>query len=175
MKIKYKQKNIKFGIVSAIALGFIGLSSASFASESANLSVKASVASSCSISTSELDFGTYDPSSSSAKTGTGGSVTYNCTNGTAGTVRIAGGLNQDPDSPGTDAAPNRRMRNGGSYLNYTLYQPTPDVIWGNTAGSGVALNGSGSAINIPIAGAIPAGQPSTAGSYTDTVAITLFY
>ena len=175
MKIKYKQKNIKLGIVSAIALGFIGLSSASFATENANLSVKASVASSCSISTSELDFGTYDTSSDTAKAGTGGSVTYNCTNGTAGTVRIAGGANVDSNNAGTDAAPNRRMRNGGSYLNYTLYQPTPDLIWGNTALSAVALNGTGSNVTIPITGAIPAGQPSTAGSYTDTVAITLYY
>ena len=175
MKIKYKQKNIKLGIVSAIALGFIGLSSASFASESENLSVIASVASSCSISTSELDFGTYDPSSANAKTGTGGSVTYNCTNGTAGTVRIAGGANVDSGDPGTAASPNRRMKNGAFYLNYKLYKALPSTVWGNTADSGIILTGTGSNVVVPIHGAIPAGQASTAGGFTDSVAITHVY
>ncbi|MDB9878495.1 spore coat U domain-containing protein [Amylibacter sp.] len=174
--MKYKQKNIKLGIVSAIALGSLGLSSASFATETAGtLSVKASVATSCTISTSELDFGTYDTAAAAAKTGTGGSVTYNCTNGTAGTVRIAGGSNVDSTDPGTEASPNRRMVNGGVFLNYELYKTLPSTVWGNTAESGIILNGTGSDVNVQIHGSIPAGQASTAGAYTDSVAITLFY
>ncbi|MDA8760974.1 spore coat U domain-containing protein [Amylibacter sp.] len=177
MKMKYKQKNIKLGIVSAIALGSIGLSSASFAgSESANMLVKASVSSSCTITTTEINFGTYDSADEAAKSATTpGNVTYNCTAGTAGTVQIGSGSNVDSDNPGTDASPNRRMMNSGQYLAYSLYSDLSDTVWGNTAGAGMLLAGTGANVPLPIYGAIAAAQPSTAGDYLDTVSITLHF
>ncbi|MBD2359306.1 spore coat protein U domain-containing protein [Tolypothrix sp. FACHB-123] len=144
---------------------------------SSNLNVSASVTANCTISTSALAFGAYDPvnaHASSALDGTG-SVETTCTNGASASITLGQGSNADAGS--TDAAPLRRLSDGGgNNLSYSLYQDSNrTTVWGNTAGTGVSSTGTGAALNTIIYGSIPAGQNASAGAYTDTVTATVTF
>ncbi|BAY20616.1 hypothetical protein NIES2100_03580 [Calothrix sp. NIES-2100] len=146
-------------------------------SATSNLGVSASVTANCTISTSALTFGAYDPVSanaSSALTGTG-SVTTACTSGASATITLGQGSNADTGS--TDAAPLRMMSDGGgNNLSYGLYTDAGhSTAWGNTSGTGVAHTGTGTAAQITIYGSIAGGQNVPAGSYSDTVLATVSF
>jgi spore coat protein U-like protein len=143
-----------------------------------NLSVTASVSASCSITTAPVAFGAYDPvvtNATAALNGTG-TVTVTCTSGASTTITLGQGLNANTGS--TDAAPARRLVDGGgtNYLSYALYQNTGrTTVWGNTAGTGVANTGTGTASAVTVYGAVAAGQSVPAGSYSDTVVATVTF
>ncbi|GMU01978.1 hypothetical protein KH5H1_60980 [Corallococcus caeni] len=158
--------------------GVVALSSpAVAATATSNLDVSASVAANCLISTAAVAFGAYDPVSanaSTALTGTG-SVSVTCTSGSGATITLGQGDNADAAS--TDAAPLRRMSDGAAnVLSYGLYQDAGRTTeWGNTAGTGVAHLGTGSATSITVYGSIPAGQSVPVGAYADTVLATITF
>lgn len=143
-------------------------------SASSNLSTTASVTANCTISTTALDFGAYDPVSanaSSALTGSG-SVSTTCTNGSSVAIRLGQGSNADAGS--SDDSPLRRLKAGSNYLSYALYQDAArTTVWGNTTATDVEITGSGAAQTNTIYGTIPAGQNVPAGSYSDTVIATV--
>ncbi|MHA3890855.1 Csu type fimbrial protein [Acinetobacter sp. GXMZU3951] len=79
---------------------------------------------------------------------------------------------------------NRRMANGSNYLAYQLYKEAARInIWDSTGGvivtggsGGVAVTGTGVNQNFPVYGRIPKGTSiPPAGSYTDTVVVTVTY
>jgi spore coat protein U-like protein len=80
--------------------------------------VTATVIKSCTISTSPISFGNYDPTSTTAVSAQG-SVSATCTKGTPVTVALDQGLNKT--SASTAAAPARQMVNGTSLLPYDIY------------------------------------------------------
>ena len=161
-----------------VALVILALSSGALAASStANLSVTASVSANCTISTNAVAFGSYDPVSanaSSALNGTG-SVVVTCTNGSSATITLGQGLNAASGS--SDAAPLRRMKDGGTnFLSFSLFSDSSrTTTWGNTSGTGVSHTGTGSATSLTVYGQVSGGQNVPAGSYSDTVVATVTF
>ena len=172
------QHSVKRARVLGLALLALGLVAgpARATTATSNLSVTATVGTNCTIATSAVAFGTYDPVSahaSSALNGTGG-VTVTCTSGSSATITLGQGSNADTGS--TDAAPLRRVKSGTNYLSYALYSDSGrTTVRGNTAGTGLAHTGTGSAAAITIYAQIAAGQNVPAGSYADTVVATITF
>lgn len=162
-----------------IALSFVGMAttfggqSADAATEVANLTVDATVLSSCSISTAPVNFGTYDPLGTHNTTpldNSAGLVRITCANGLPVLVRLDQG--GTPAAGSTAAAPDRQMAGPGpgDVLSYNLFSDAPGgIVWGDTAGSGIARVGTGLLDVLTIHGRVPAGQNPTAGVYADTV------
>lgn len=137
-----------------------------------SLAVSANVNSSCAVSSSTtLAFGSYNPTSTTDTDQTG-TFTVQCTNGTSATIKLGQGANASAGS--TDAAPVRNMLNGTSKLNYQLYttaaRTTP---WDNATGQSQTADGTVQSINVY--GRIPNSQSAIAGTYGDTVQITVTY
>ncbi len=142
----------------------------------ANLSVTADVSANCTISTTALSFGSYDPIVTHKSTdllGTG-TVTTTCTNGASVTVTLDQGSN--PAAGSTDDVPLRQMANGSNKLAYFLYSDSGrTTVWGNTSGTGKSDTGTGEASALTIYGKVPKDQNVAAGSYSDTVIATVTF
>lgn len=158
-------------IVSATLAAVILASSApaSFAATaSASLTISASVVASCTVVGSAIAFGAY----TQTVVNQSGSITVLCTNGTAYNVGLDAGT-------GTGATvSNRKMSAaGGGTLNYTLYRDAARTNnWGSTIGTDtVSGTGTGLLQTLTVYGQIPASQTPLAGSYSDTVTVTLTY
>jgi len=161
------RKNYFFVLATGVVLTSQTVSFA--ASTTGNLTVSAIVSAQCVIQSAAIPFGTYSASAVQQNA----QIAVNCSNGTSYTVSLDAGS-------GTGATTaSRKLANtaGGSSLNYGLYQDAARTkSWGNANGSDtIAGVGSGTTQNIPVYGYIPGGQTSTAGSYSDVVAITLAY
>jgi spore coat protein U-like protein len=157
----------------AVALGILTLGFAGSAlgpTSTSGVSVSAIVGKNCSITTTAVNFGNYDPvvaHATSPLDGTG-SVVVTCTKG-AGT-RIDLGLGSSP-SGGT-----RRMQGGTDFLAYELYQnPGRTVVWGSGASAGqtIATAPNKNARTFVVYGRVSAGQDVRAGSYNDIVLATI--
>ncbi|MEH1872450.1 Csu type fimbrial protein [Nostoc sp.] len=139
-----------------------------------NLGVSALVTANCTISTTPVAFGNYDPIGANASTdlnGTG-SVATTCTNGSSVVITLGQGSNADTGS--TDAVPLRRAMSGSNYLSYSLYSDSArTTVWENT--TGVAVTGTGTPVSNTVYGKMVAGQNVPIGSYTDTVVATVTY
>jgi spore coat protein U-like protein len=148
-------------------------------SATANLSVTASVAANCTISTTAVAFGPYDPvvtNAASALTGSG-TVVIACTKGSAPTIGLGLGSNASGST--------RRMAGGGDFLTYELYFPTTNAasaacgalttVWGT---SGANLFAPTSPANTAartynVCGSVAGGQNVTVASYSDLVVATV--
>jgi spore coat protein U-like protein len=164
-------KRVLFAALSVAALTMA--SSAAADTATGNLNVSATVNKSCSVGASSLSFGTISPATGvTTASPAAGSISVTCTFDTTYDVALNNGANFS----GT-----RRMTNGTHFLNYDIYRNAAatqrfgatDVATDMVAGTG---NGD-SADSIPVYGLIPSGQAGTAGagSYTDTVGITVTY
>jgi spore coat protein U-like protein len=171
-----------FGLVA-----LMGGEQAEAATSTSNLVVTATVLSNCNISANPLGFGSYDPSSASAKTATA-DLRVDCTNGKAFSIDLGGGAN-----PGASASGVRAMGSvsTGQFLGYQLTYTGAFPHASYTTGSdiGVAQQfvtdaGDGYAGAFAVAtdqvytlnGTIPALQALNPGTdYTDTVVATLTY
>jgi spore coat protein U-like protein len=152
-----------------IALGLCALSglAAPVLADSANtnLGVSASVATTCSISTSAVAFGTFGGSEVDAT----GTVTANCITGTAWTIGLGAGN-------GTGATTSsRKLTSGANTLGYQLFSDAGHANnWGNNVGTDtVAGTGTGASQNQTVYGVIPAGSTPAGGSYADIVVATI--
>jgi spore coat protein U-like protein len=154
----------------------VGLASAQSRGQSktADLRVLAEVISNCQISTEDVNFGVYDPivaNRTTPKDATG-KLHLQCTLNTQTKIELDNGQN---------AAGNQRAMLGGSFkLNYELYQdPAHTQRWGSAAeakpftGTGPGGGSMATAINVP--GVLPAGQNVGAGSYLDTILVTVVF
>lgn len=135
-----------------------------------NVTVTAIVGKNCSITTTPVSFGSYDPvvAQAASPLDGSGSVSVTCTKG-AGT-RIDLGLGSHPS--GTT----RRMQGGSDFLAYELYQNAGrTVAWrsGPTAGQTIATAPNKNPRTFVVHGRVPAGQDVAAGSYNDTVLATI--
>lgn len=157
-------------LVTAFALGFSA--SAFAATETATLTVQATVSDSCTISTAALDFGAYDTVAGTQVDGTG-TVTVACTTGATADVTLGQGANADALS--TDAAPLRRMTDGTDFLAYELFSDSGrTTTWGNTVATGLSYAAASSATSdLTVFGRITASQDVQAGSYSDSVTATI--
>jgi spore coat protein U-like protein len=146
---------------------------ASAAETTSTLDVGATVTANCVVSTTALAFGSVDVTSGQNIDGTGG-ISVTCTTGTGWTAAADAG-------EGTGASlGSRKMANGANLLNYALYTDGARTsVWGDGVGGTSATisgTGSGSAQASTIYGRVASGQTSLpAGSYADTVAVTVTY
>ena len=174
--MKSKQLNgrvIRMAVASALALGTSALGVNSYAtSVTSNLTVTAIVAPNCTINTTPLTFGTYDPVTANATSvlnGTG-SVVVTCTNGTAATISMGEGLNPKAPNP---ALPQRQMANGANRLSYALFSDAArSNVWSTASVSHV---GNGLPATLTVYGAVDAAQNVPAGPYSDTVVATITF
>lgn len=140
-------------------------SAASATTATTSFAVSATVANTCTVSAAALNFGSYAVTSASAATTT---VTVTCTNGTTYHVALNDGVNFDAT---------RRMVSGvTNFLAYELYTDAGHATrWGSTEGTDVDDTGDGSAQALTVYGLVPSGQFVTAGSYSDTINVTVTY
>jgi spore coat protein U-like protein len=136
----------------------------------ANLSVSATVAKNCSITTTAVAFGSYDPIVTNAVApldGTG-TVVVTCTKGAGTRIDLGLGANA--------SGATRRMTGGTDFLTYELYQnATRTTVWGSgaVAGQTIAAAPSKAARTFTVYGRIAGAQDVAAASYNDTVVATI--
>lgn len=129
--------------------------------------VTATVAASCTVSAANLAFGTYDRTLGTTGTTT---ITSNCTLATSYTLALDFGGAADVNSRVMDG-PNSET------LSYQLTQDVAGLVpWGTVAdGDEVSLVGTGLDVPTIVYGQIASGQNVEAGSYSDTVTVTLTF
>ena len=176
MKSKFNQSNIKLGIVSAIVVGSAGISTASYATSiDGNMTVQTTVETACTVTAPTLTFANY---TGLEITGTA-DITSNCTNG--GLVVITLDDGEYPDTGDEATNPNRQMWIGSGegdadFISYNIYTDSnKGTEWGTGADNDVHVSGTGSNETTAVTAVIPAGETSKAGTYTDTVKVTLTY
>jgi len=138
-------------------------------SDTDSFEVTATVLASCDVTADDLAFGNYDPVGAAhldAET----SLSVTCTNGTAYHVGMSLG-----SGSGASMSERRMTKSGGSQtLSYVLYQDTQrSVLWGNTGGDRQAGTGDGTPDLIHVYGRVPMQQAAPAGSYSDTIVVTV--
>jgi spore coat protein U-like protein len=165
---------MKRTVLSLIALTAFVVSVPAFAaSASAPLPISASVAAVCTITTSAVAFGAYDPVVANAATDllAAGSVNVACTKGTASTIDLGNG--------GNFAAGSRRMASGTDFLNYALYKDAArTLVWGTGLAGGTTqayVAASKAVTAVPVYGTVPQAQDVTVGAYSDSVLATITY
>ena len=140
-------------------------------SATATIAVSATVRRNCTITTTPLAFGTYDPVVANATTplDATSTVTIACTMGTPATIGLDDGSNA--------VASQRRLTNGSSaYMNYQMFlDSTHATVWGNESANqldaGTAPSKEPRAF--PVYGRIPSGQDVPIGPFSDAVVATV--
>jgi spore coat protein U-like protein len=169
-----KCSNLVMSSFSAAALGFLALGLAStpaFASTAnSSLSITATIATTCTVSTGAVGFGSYTGAINDAT----GSVSVSCTtSGQSVTFSLSSGS-------GTVA---QRQMTSGTYtpLNYNLYTtPAHSIVFGDGTGSSItqtaSTTGTGTA-SFTVYGEIPsqAVNAPNGTSFADTVTATITY
>jgi len=142
----------------------VGSSTANF-----SFTVTATVATSCSVSATNLDFGSAGVLIANVD-GTS-TVTPQCTNGTPYNVGLNAGT-------GTGATvTNRKMTSGASMITYSLYTTSGrTTVWGNTVGTDTQSGtGTGSNQALTVYGRVPPQTTPAPAAYTDTIIVTATY
>jgi len=195
MKMKLKQRDIKLALASAIIVGSAGLSTASYAN-AASLSITASVGNACNIvigSSGVLDFGTYDGVNTNIGTthkDASVHIDTTCNSGAAGMINLNGGENGSNDL----TLPLRQMDIAGeangydnsadsTKMNYQLYKTAARTVavFGTGGPGDLATDGGidlatdGTVKRTTVYGRIPANQVLPAGSYADTISVTVTF
>jgi len=133
---------------------------------------------SCSVSATALTFGSYDPSSATARDSTG-TITVTCTATVLGISASWDILLSTGSSPSFTP---RRMFNGGNSMQYNLYTNAARTqVWGDGTGGTAKVSDSQLVVvgttqySYTAYGRIPALQNLGPGTYTDTITVTLNY
>lgn len=151
----------------AMAMAFTPLT-ASAGTDTDTLSVTATVQTSCALNGGTMSFGQY-MSGQTTDLDVTGTITYiNCGVGTL-TFELDGGSSGDPND--------REMTSGENVLKYELHRnSTRNAIWGTGANARqVQLLQAVPSGTVDVYGRIPKNQAVAAGTYTDTVNITLTF
>ena len=146
---------MKKKLVVLAAVSMFLMTGSAMAAGSNTVAVSATVLGTCTISGGTAAFGPLDPTSPVAVNAGGTDPQVTCTNGTAYTITDDDGMNES----GVNA---NRMTDGTNFIAYSL----------GYTGSGT---GSGSAVGIGLTAAVvqAAYQNKPAGSYTDTVTLSV--
>jgi spore coat protein U-like protein len=137
----------------------------------------------CSVSSTGVAFGIYDPTATAATDSTG-NLTLVCTYVSGGGQRVNYTVALSTGYSGTFTQ--RWMRGGPSTLNYNLFDTAARArIWGDGSAGTVVISdgfavGPGQGNNrrevvYPIYGRIPAQQAVDTGNYSDTIVVTLTF
>ena len=134
--------------------------------------VQATISSACLVSATTLNFGTYNPASATALTGTS-TISVYCTSGSPYTTALNVG-----SGGGTFAT--RTLLNGSNTLDFNLYRDSAYTqVWGDGSGSTYTVAGTGSGLltanTITVYGQIPISQDKPVGAYTSLITVTVSY
>ena len=185
VEIQMKQSNIHLAIFSILILGLAGNTLPAYATDAAskNMDVSVDITETCSMSNTDLNFGGYDAFGANATRDllATATITTTCTSGTTGVVTMSGGSHVLYCE---SSKCHRQMANQDetSFLRYNIYT-NESLSWGsvwsdNTSATNevVQVIGSGVSQNTTVYGEITKNQRNAAaGSYTDTITITLNY
>lgn len=129
--------------------------------------VTATISNACTISASNLNFGTY----TGAVLNSTSMISVSCTKNAPYYVGL------DPGRATGATVTTRKLTSGTHTLNYALYSnSTRTTNWGNTVGTDtVTGTGSGNSQSLTVYGQIPAGQSLIPGTYSDTITATITY
>jgi spore coat protein U-like protein len=165
-----------------MVFGTVALTVPAYATDTAaNLTVSADIIPSCTINTTDLNFGAYDAIIANATQDltTSAKVSTICTLGATGVVTMGQGEHAFYCISNNCI---RRMANSEetSLLTYQIYTDAGySVVWNHDPGdmrSVANVTGSGASQGMTVYGKIPKNQiNATAGSYSDTIIITLTY
>ncbi|HXA83660.1 MAG TPA: spore coat U domain-containing protein [Candidatus Dormibacteraeota bacterium] len=170
---------MKFAFKLSVLMFALAFAGSAFASNTAagTLTVTANIATSCTINSPTLAFGSYAPIGANATAPLDHQVdlTWTCTSNTPIVIWLNEGNNKAVGS--VLSAPQRQMASGTNMLAYFLYSDTGrGTLWGSTdATSPFLLTGTGSPQSATIYGRIPGGQANIPGAYSDSVTISLNY
>jgi spore coat protein U-like protein len=159
--------------VTLIAVLVLSMAPAVFAATATgNVAATATVSANCTVATSSVAFGTYDPVATNATTDltATGAVNVRCTKGATTTIQLGQGLHAAGGSSTT--VPLRQMLSPTTTdnLRYFLYQDAGHLtVWGDTVGTAVSHNSTTAATTaVNVYGVIP--SPANDGSNTNVVA-----
>ncbi len=130
---------------------------------------------SCTVTATGVSFGNYNVVNASPTDSTG-SVRVRCTL----LVALAGSFTVDL-STGSGTYAQRTLHNGAPVLEYNLYTDVARTqIWGNGSGGSFRITRNFTALlsvdqTMTVYGRIRAGQNVPAGSYSDTIIVTVTY
>ena len=122
----------------------------------------------CSVTTSGLNFGTYDVFSS-VDDSISATIIVNCVKKKPYSISLSSGS-------GTFAS--RALTSTVGTLSYNLFlDPTHLTIWGDGSSGTSTVSGTGTGANIstPVYGKIPARQNVAVGSYSDLITVTVTF
>ncbi len=135
------------------------------------MGVSATVLNACLVTATNMAFGSYNPTSSTPTDATS-TINVTCTPGTSFNVGLNAG------STGGATVSTRQMLNGATPLGYALYSNAGrSTNWGNTPGTDTVAQTASTIlpISFTVYGRISPQQDVGAGSYTDTVTVTVSY
>ena len=161
----------------ALAFTLAAVAPAAFAGSATNpIALSATVINNCSITTTPVGFGNYDPLSGAVNNASG-TVVIACTKNAAPSITLGNGNN---------FVANRRMTDGTNFMNYEIYQPpttaagaactwVSPVRWGTVVGETFTPTASPgkAARTYNVCGQITAGQDLAAATFNDSVVATV--
>jgi spore coat protein U-like protein len=155
---------IAFAVVMALPSG------APAQTATAQLQVLTTVVKRCTISTTDVSFGSYDPvtANATAPLDGAGSLVVACTQGTAAVIGLDVGSNPTGQT--------RRMSGGTTFLTYELYKDAGRTqVWTGTGTGQMTLTAAPSIAprTYQVYGRVPQAQDVAAGSYTDRAVATV--
>ena len=119
----------------------------------------------CTVAPQGVSFGGYDSLASTPLDGTG-TINVACDTSTAFTVALGSGAG---------SIGSRHMTSGASEFLYNLYTGASRlVVWGDGF-SGSTVSATGTNVDLPVHGRIPARQNVPAASYADSVTVTVSF
>ena len=157
---------------SLVSLSLLTMSPVDATTVTNTFTVQAIINASCNVSATTLNFGSYDPASGSALSGSS-AVNVFCTSGTPYTASLNVGT-------GGGSFTTRTVASGGSTLNYNLYRDAAhSQVWGDGTGSTFTVSGTGSGVltanPLTVYGEVPTGQDKPPGTYTSIITVTVTY
>lgn len=165
-------------VYAAYMLSLCAAATAQAGTATANLTVQITITASCTINAATLDFGS-NPGTNLVASNVDGSTTVSvtCTSGSPYSIGMDNGTNVSGSQ--------RRMKSGANLLNYNLYVDSGRTnAWTTAASNSTCTSanscflgtGNGSAQSVSIYGRVPSvGTAPPAGTYTDTVTMTITY
>jgi len=151
----------------------IGNAGAATSPQTANFTVQITIQNSCTITASNVDFGTHADASAQYNEATAGTVGVTCT----GKGPVTVGLNAGTNNPVFGSS---RMKLGTNFVGYALYSAAngSGLLGDGTGGSSLVFNGTstGALQNFTIHGYTDtSGGAVPDGTYTDSVTATVTF
>lgn len=164
--MRYLGRSLALGLIAATALGLDAR--AATTTKKTTLGITVAVVSNCNITGGTIDFGTYTIGQTTDLVGEGG-LDYTGCAGATPTVELDGGREGNVSA--------RKMSNGANRLPYQLYADSSrKTIWGTgTAARGPSTLNANGAGTLTVWGKIAGSQSVPAGTYTDTIAVTMTF